>query len=209
MSVINSEKFNKGRLQSTDMFLEEVVRRHDGALSSIKMALAWIVLVVCGVYAFIQLQTVMMLFTALMNGAAQEEGFVVTLIINVVLFILSGGVAVLLFLFKDRLRTEYEYTFTNGTMDFAQVYNNKKRKALGTMNIRNVEAAGMVSSGSFQRYINQQGIKRTNWFLNRDAELFYFYFQKEQQKRIIIIEPSEEMVGLIRKILPQGVWQVN
>ena len=54
-----------------------------------------------------------------------------------------------------------------------------------------------------------QGIKRTNWFLNREANLLYFYFQKEGQKRIIIIEPSEEMIGLIKKNLPQGVWQNN
>ena len=94
-------------------------------------------------------------------------------------------------------------------MDFAQVYNNRKRKSLGTMNVRNVEACGMVSSGSFQRYINMPNVKRTNWFLNREAELFYFYFQKENQKRIIIIEPSEEMVGLIKKYVPQGVWQIN
>ena len=77
------------------------------------------------------------------------------------------------------------------------------------MNVRNVEACGMVSSGSFQRYINMPNVKRTNWFLNREAELFYFYFQKENQKRIIIIEPSEEMVGLIKKYVPQGVWQIN
>ena len=94
-------------------------------------------------------------------------------------------------------------------MDFAQVFNNKKRKNLGTMNIRNVEACGLVSSGSFQRYINMQGVKRTNWFLNREAELLYFYFQKENNKRIIIIEPSEEMIALIKRNLPQGVWQNN
>ena len=59
---------------------------------------------------------------------------------------------------------EYEYTFTNGIMDFAQVFNNRKRKPLGTMNIRNVEACGMVSSGSFRRYLNTPGVVRLNWF---------------------------------------------
>jgi hypothetical protein len=53
------------------------------------------------------------------------------------------------------------------------------------------------------------GIKRTNWFLNRDAQLLYFFFQKEGQKRIIIIEPSEKMVGLIKSSLAPGVWQNN
>ena len=115
----------------------------------------------------------------------------------------------LLFLRRDRIRTEYEYTFTNGQMDFAQVFNNKKRRNLGTMNLKNVEALGLVNSGSFNRYINMKGIKRDNWFVNRDAQLFYFYFSKDSVKRIIIIEPSEEMVGLIKKYVPQGVWQIN
>ena len=66
-----------------------------------------------------------------------------------------------------------------------------------------------MASGSFQRYINMPGVKRTNWFLNRQADLFYLYFTKEGQKRIIIIEPSEDMQNYIRRAVGQGVYQVN
>ncbi|MDY3279554.1 MAG: hypothetical protein SOX25_05560 [Eubacteriales bacterium] len=184
-----------------DNFLEEVVVKRKRGLQGLSKAVAWIVLVILGLYAFLQLQNVMYCITA--------EGFTLNTLIYALQLIVFGGLAVLIFLNKDKLNTEYEYTFTNGQMDFAQVYNNRKRKSLGTMNVRNVEACGMVSSGSFQRYINMPNVKRTNWFLNREAELFYFYFQKENQKRIIIIEPSEEMVGLIKKYVPQGVWQIN
>ena len=118
-------------------------------------------------------------------------------------------VLVLLFLRRDRIRTEYEYTFTNGQMDFAQVFNNKKRRNLGTMNLKNVEALGLVNSGSFNRYINMKGIKRDNWFVNRDAQLFYFYFSKDSVKRIIIIEVSDEMLALIKRYAAPGAYQVN
>lgn len=184
-----------------DQFLEEVVTKKNRAAQTaayIGANLLWIIL---GLYAFLAMQAMMASLSA--NGF--DLGFLITL----VQFLVPAGLAVLIFLYRDRARTEYEYTFTNGQMDFAQVYNNKKRKGLGTMNLRNVEACGLVSSGSFQRYINMQGIKRTNWFLNREAELLYFYFQKDGQKRIIIIEPSEEMTGLIKKSLLQGVWQIN
>ena len=184
-----------------DNFLEEVVTKHRGGAQGLKMVLAWFFMIVFALYGFMQLQNVMM--------SISMEGFTLNVLIYVVQLIIFGGVAVLIFLFKDRIKTEYEYTFTNGQMDFAQVYNNAKRKSLGTMNIRNVEACGMVASGSFQRYINMPGVKRTNWFLNRDANLLYFYFQKESNKRMIVIEPSEEMVGLIKKYLPQGIWQNN
>ena len=126
---------------------------------------------------------------------------------TVVMILLSGGVAVYIWFFHDRLLTEYEYTFTNGSLDFAEVYNNKKRKSLGSLNVKNVEAFGKVTSSSFQRYLNTPGVKRMNWFLNRDAELYYFYFKKESDRKMIILEPSEEMVGYIRHYLPNGAYR--
>ena len=77
------------------------------------------------------------------------------------------------------------------------------------MNLKNIKACGKVASGSFNRYINLQGIKRSNWFVNREADLFYIYFEKDSAKRIIIMEPNEEMERLIRGAVPQGAYQVN
>ena len=54
-----------------------------------------------------------------------------------------------------------------------------------------------------------QGLKRSNWFVNREADLFYIYFEKDNSKRIIIMEPNEEMEKLIRGAVPQGAYQVN
>ena len=38
-------------------------------------------------------------------------------------------------------------------------------------------------------------------------QLYFFYFQKENNKRIIILEPSEEMVSYIKQYLPHGAYQ--
>ena len=184
-----------------DQFLEEVVTKRNRGMQTVTYILVNITWILFAAYAFLQLQNVTAVLT--------YEGFSTNMLIYAAQLIVFGGLAVLIFLRKDQAKTEFEYTFTNAQMDFAKVFNNKKRKNLGTMNIRNVEACGLVSSGSFQRYINMQGLKRTNWFLNREAELLYFYFQKNGQKHMIIIEPSEEMIGLIKKNLPQGVWQNN
>ena len=67
----------------------------------------------------------------------------------------------------------------------------------------------LVSSGSFHRYLSTPNVNRLNWFLNRDAELFYFYFVKDSKKTLMVIEPSEEMVSLIRKNVGQGKFQTN
>lgn len=183
-----------------DAFHEEVVTKQRRGLENIVYILANIMMVVFALFAMMQLSSITYILA---------EGFSLEVIISIVMTLMMAGCAVLLYLRRDRIKTEYEYTFTNGQLDFAQVYNNKRRKSLGTMNVRNVEACGLVSSGSFNRYINMQGIKRTNWFLNREGELFYFYFTKDSQKRIIIIEPTQTLIDLIKRYIGQGVYQVN
>ena len=174
-----------------DHFLEEVVVKQKNTMNRILYYFSWVVMVFAALVASMTLSSLTMQFNWF----------------SVVVILLSAGIAVYTWFFHDRLLTEYEYTFTNGALDFAEVYNNKKRKSLGSLNVRNVEAFGKVSSSSFQRYLNTPGIKRMNWFLNREAELYYFYFTKESDKKMIILEPSEEMVGYIRQYLPHGAYR--
>lgn len=187
-----------------DNFLEEVATKRNRGMQTILLAVSTVLMIIMAIYGMMGLNTVIYMF----SGAFGDVPLA-TSIFAAVEVILSLGVAVLLYLFRDRIRTEYEYTFTNGQMDFAQVFNNKKRKNLGTMNIRNVEAMGLVASGSFNRYINMKDVKRSNWFVNRDAQLFYFYFSKDNQKRMIIIEVSDDMLALIKRYAAQGTYQVN
>lgn len=188
----------------TDNFLEEVATKRNRGLQTILYGVSCVLMVVMAIYGMMGLNTVVYMF----SGAFGEIS-TFNLIYAAVEVVLALGVAVVLFLFRDRIRTEYEYTFTNGQMDFAQVFNNKKRKNLGTMNIRNVEAMGLVASGSFRRYLEMKDVKRSNWFVNRDAQLFYFFFSKDNQKRMIVIEVSDDMLALIKRYAAQGTFQVN
>lgn len=171
-----------------DHFMEEIVVKKQKGLQDFMYYLSTVVMVVSALIGFSFLSTLLMAFSV--------EGLVLT-----VAFV---GSAALLFLRKDRIRTEYEYTFTNGDLDFAQVFNNQKRKSLGTMRVRNVEAFGKVDSEGFRKMVNMPGLKRKNWFLNRGAVLYYFYYQKESEKSMIIMEASQEMVDMIKKYLPHG-----
>lgn len=175
-----------------DHFMEEVVVKRNKFFSEIAYVLANIMMVLFALLG-------VMMLNALFMG-----GFSVIALIETVVMV---GLAVLIFLRRDRLRTEFEYTFTNGDLDFAQVYNNQKRKTLGTMRVKNVEAFGPVDSEHFRKLINMQGLTRRNWFLNREAKLYYFYYQKENAKNIIVFEPSDELVDMVRKYLPRGVYQ--
>ena len=174
-----------------DHFLEEVVTKRNNTVNRIIYYFSWVIMIIAAVFASLTLGTLTMNFNWM----------------SVITIVVSAGIAVYIWFFHDKLLTEYEYTFTNGSLDFAEVYNNKKRKSLGSLNVRNVEAFGQVDSESFRRYISMPGIKKMNWFLNREAELYYFYFTKESDRKIIIFEPSEEMVSYIRQYLPNGAYR--
>lgn len=174
-----------------DNFKEDIVARRSTLLPNTLYAICWIFIVIFGMYALLMLQVLMMGFDML----------------TLLLTLLSAAAAVMLFFLKDQLKVEYEYTFTNGSLDFAKVLRGARRRELGSMNVQNVSACGHVAHEGFHQFLAMKDVERKNWFLNRDGNLFYFYYVKEDKKHMIIIEPSEEMVEMIRRYLAAGVYQ--
>lgn len=179
-----------------DHFCEHVVVKRHRVFDEIAYYVSWVILVFAAIFGVAN-------FSAAITsiGAGQFDLF------TLIFALLNLGIAAGLYFFHDRLRTEYEYTFTNGSLDFAKVFNNAKRKSLGSLNVRTVEAFGAVNGNSFQRYISMPGIQQSRWFLNRDSDLYYFYFQKDSSKRIIIFEPNEELLGMVKQYVPRSVQQ--
>ncbi len=174
-----------------DHFKEDVVVSRKAGLYNVLYVLCFVFMVVFALYGLMLLQVVAFAFNM---GA-------------LLLLALSIGAAVLLFFVKDNFKTEYEYAFTNGSLDFAKVLRGARRKELGSMTVANVSACGHVAHDSFRRFLAMKDVQKINWFLNRDGNLFYFYYVKDGKKKMIIIEPSEEMVAMIRHYLPVGVYQ--
>ena len=181
-----------------DNFKEEiVVRRHNG-FANFTYYFAWTMIVFFGVIGIFMLQATL---NTIGSGAFAWGSLIVSIIMI--------ALAALLWIKKDGLRVEYEYTFTNGILDISMVLNNTKRRYLSEINMKIVESIGPVTHPSFNRYLNDKAIKRHNWFLNRDANLIYIYFTKNGARHLAIIEPSPEMVSMInsRGYLGFGVWQ--
>ena len=174
-----------------DNFKEEIVSPRSTAIANILYVVAWILMIVFGLYAMMMLQIVFVAFN----------------LSTLIGLVFSAALAILLFIYKDHLKLEYEYSFTNGSLDFAKVMRSAKRKELGSMNVQNVTACGHVAHESFQRYLAMKDVDKKNWFLNRDGNLFYFYYVKNDKKHMIIIEPTEELVEMICRYLPVGVYQ--
>jgi len=174
-----------------DRFMEEVVVKHRRGLQEMVYYISFVLMVICALYAMYMVSWLLVQFDMF--------ALVTTVVV--------AGLAACMYFFRDRLRTEYEYTFTNGILDFAQVFDNKKRKNLGGILCNKVEAFGKVRGSAFQRYATMRDVKHMRWFLNREAELYYFYFQKDGNKRLIVFEPSEKLVEYIRHYLPRNAEQ--
>ena len=174
-----------------DNFKEDIAVNRRPLLSNMLYAICWVMIVIFALYAAAMFQVIFMTFD----------------LFTIVTTVVSAGLAIWLYIVKDNLKLEYEYTFTNGSLDFAKVLRAAKRKELGSMTVANVSACGHVAHASFQRFLSMNDVKKKNWFLNRDGNLFYFYYVKDNVKNMIIIEPSEEMVEMIKRYLPVGVYQ--
>ena len=111
--------------------------------------------------------------------------------------IVGGGVAFLLWRYKDNFRIEYEYSFTNGEMDFAMVLGNSRRKQLTSVRMR--EAGGWVDGPTFSRYEAMKEVKHLDYFLNSKQRLYYLFFIRDGKKQMLLMEPSQEMVDMMSK----------
>lgn len=179
-----------------DNFHEEVAVKHNRTMNMLLYGLSWVVMIFCAIMAMNGLY-------AIVGGIATGSFDLATLIIALV----CGGIAVLLWLKKDELRIEYDYTFTNGDLDVGKVFGNSRRKLMTSLPMKNVESAGAVTDKSFQRFVNNKDVKKHNWFVNRDAHLYYFYFVKNEVRHAIILELSDEMIDMLKPYLGFGVWQ--
>ena len=181
---------------------EETARKYKQGANNFMYALCWVMLVISGFIAVIALQSAI-------NFA---EGFNINNIISIVVVVVFGGTAFLLWRNKDNLRVEYDYTFTpigggKADLDVAKVLGNARRKLMTSLTLSTVESAGNVNHPSFQRFLTMKDVKKHNWFVNRGAELYYFYFTKNNVKHVIVLEISETMVERVKPGLGFGVWQ--
>jgi hypothetical protein len=175
-----------------DNFREEVAAKQNKTLDLLLYGLSWIVMILCAIIAMSNLY-------AIVGGYFQLAPIIATLV--------CGGLAALIWFKKDELRVEYDYTFTNGDLDVGKVFGNSRRKLMTSLAMKNVESAGAVTDKSFQRFLNNKDVKKHNWFVNREAHLYYFYFTKNEVRHAIVLELSKDMITMIKPYLGFGVWQ--
>lgn len=183
-----------------DDFLEIIAVRRKQGLYTLMYYACWLLIVLFALTAAVGVANVV--------GVNPETGGMVFSWQNLLVAALFGAAAYFLWRGADNCRVEYDYTFTNGNLDVSRVLNNKRRKYLTALDMKDVIRCGPASGPAFSKTLSEPDIKRHNWFVNREAKLYYFYFQRKGVKHVIILELTDEMVAMIRSknYLPRDAW---
>jgi len=184
-----------------DDFLEQVASRRRKGIYTVAYVFCWIGIIISGLMAAISLSSIL--------GVNPETGSLQFSLISLIWAVVNGGVAFLLWRASDFCQVEYDYTFTNGTLDVSRVLNNRRRKYLTALDTKTVVRCGPAQGPVFMKTLNEKDVKKHNWFVNRDAKLYFFFFEKNGVKHIIVLELTDEMVELMRSksnYLPRTSW---
>lgn len=188
------ETRNLRNTRNTDLFREESVHKVNTGLNTLIFVIAWVGLIINGFMTVFLFQSI---FAQLGQGSFN--------IIPIIGFVIFGGLTYLFYMIKNNQRVEYDYTFTNGTLDIAKIYNNTRRKKLLTANVKEFEILAPTRDDGFQRALQHPGIKKLNYFLNRGGGLYYAVFTNNGEKTILVFEPSEEFVKMCKLVNPRNV----
>ena len=182
-----------------DVFVEQVVVRKSRTLYEVLFYLCWVLLIACGLVGLSGLMNI------LSTGADGSLSIQPLAIGMAVAFL---GAAFLLWRASMRLRTEYDYSFTNGVLDVARVLNGRKRVYLTSFDVRDLRAAGEESSSAFQSCARQTGAQLHRWYLNKEAKKYFFFYDKKGGRHLAVLELNDEMAKAIfnRRYLSAEVW---
>lgn len=127
---------------------------------------------------------------------------------NWVMYIFAGILGFLCYVFywlSGRTKVEYDYTITNGTVDIAKIYNDKKRKKLVSVESSEILDMRSITSDVFQEYFSDRSIKKANMFLNKGPHLYYMLFIKDDKKVAVIFEPDQQFVEYMKLYNPTNI----
>ena len=153
-----------------DVFVEQVVARKRRGLYDILFYGCWALLVACGLVGLVWPDEHIVYkrgWRPRFPSAGHRHG--------------RGSFSARAFLLwraSMRLRTEYDYSFTNGVLDVARVMNGRKRVYLTSFDVRDLRAAGEESSSAFQSCARQTGAQLHRWYLNKEAKKYFFFYDR-------------------------------
>lgn len=106
------------------------------------------------------------------------------------------GICIIGYIAQDK-NVEYEYTFTDGSVEIAAVYNGSKRKELFSFEMDNV---CMIVPKDSLRLDNEKFAKKRDYSSKKkDAQVICMVLERDKEKQLIVLEPNEKALAHIKQ----------
>ena len=100
---------------------------------------------------------------------------------------------------------EFEYSMVNSEIDIDKIVNQRKRKRLTTVDVKKLEAFGMVNESSeFAKFASDISIKKIYAARERKASDSYFAVYTDNGIRtLLVFNPGDKIIDMIEKLKPK------
>ena len=124
-----------------DVFYEMSVNNPTSSANAI-YAIYMVLCVICGICSFL----------VLLSGGIMDP-------ILLILAVIAGFLCAMFSSLAQRVRVEYDYTLTNGTLDIARITNEKKRKKIVSLDVTAILEMRSITDEGFQVYFEDKEVK--------------------------------------------------
>lgn len=167
-----------------DIFVEWMIKRKKTAFDYIK-----IVLSVIG----IALMIAMILLYMVIGGYFE--------------FLIACGIIYILYRVIVGTRIEYEYSFTNGSLDVDRIINAQRRRRVTTLNARNIDVMASIKSDDFLKYKTDSGIKKIYACTSlKDEGVYFILYDDDKGRKLLVFSPNDAIKDGFKKFNPQKVF---
>lgn len=132
------------------------------------------------------------------DSIEHAEGNVLVIVVNILGVVLPAAVflflGLLFYKLKVKAYTEYDYSIVSGTVSFARIIHNSKRKSVANMDCKEIERVGVYEGESYKKYLTREGIKVIRLFSTKTPaegkKYYYLATNFEGVKTLFVIECS-------------------
>lgn len=168
-----------------DVFVEQLVKRSRTSGDYIKLVLCLIAAIVVVVVMFMSVVTVISPF----------------------IFLIGIGIILLLNKIKDTINIEYEYCFTNGSLDVDKIVAANRRGRMIEVNAREIELMGTKKNPEYRRNLEDRNVEKVYACTSLDDEdVCFVIYEDDGNKKMLIFNPNDRIKEGFSRYNPRKVF---
>lgn len=129
-----------------------------------------------------------------------------------IFFLIGIVISFVCYKLSDSKDMEFEYVFTNGDLDFAQITNKSKRKELFSISMTDVEVMAPKNSDRIKRLISNPNIKYkkqdfSSGFSKNQDKVYEMVAKRGGEAYHILFEPNRKLLDAMKQSAPRNVFE--